>query len=707
MSDKPATFVHEDQKQRWVKYGVNVAVSIVAVVALGIALTYLAQRFPKRIDTTQAGLYSLKPQTVNLIKDLNQKIKLVSLYAAKTARDEENPYAGPVQDLIEEYARKSSNIEYQVIDPIKQPTQTDQLVNDAIAKYGGAVKNYKDFVADFTGKLSQLQQLTAAEVAAVTELNPDSAGSGEGAKDALDVINSVRESLPALLNDLKSRVDRAMSAKFPQYQGIVDMIREEMQTVSKIETAVVAYSNRLKSDQNVSQPYRDYFAAAVSRHEAIKKMADDIVTKIGTLGELKVSELQQAIKGQNLILVLGENDWRVINPDQVWVTDTRDVRNFTEATPKPRFAGEQAITTAILSLKTSTKPKVAFLRPGGPPLTDPGFPPFQAAGPFSEVAERLRSYNFEVLEKDMSGMYAMQAQMQGRQVAPEPSDEQLKDAVWIVLDFPTEQGGPPTGMGPKLAQHLKDGGAAMVLAVPQAEALSEALKDYGIELVSDAMIVHEVPKGDRPRTGDWSEEVRSVPFVFVGNEYGQHVLTQPLDALDILLLQMCPVRTVPAAGAKTTPLLPVPQNMKVWGERNLANPEQTDFTFDTTGPTADISGPFYAGAASEKDKSRLVVLGALASFTNRMVTWPDEELLQKRRIQVARFPGNGELFTDAVFWLAHMEPMIAISPAAMQVSRISSMSEASLGFWRYGVLIILLPGLVLAAGIGMYFARRD
>jgi hypothetical protein len=167
------------------------------------------------------------------------------------------------------------------------------------------------------------------------------------------------------------------------------------------------------------------------------------------------------------------------------------------------------------------------------------------------------------------------------------------------------------------------------------------------------------------------------------------------------------VRTVPAAGAKTTPLLPVPQNMKVWGERNLANPEQTDFTFDTAGPTADISGPFYAGAASEKDKSRLVVLGALASFTNRMVTWPDEELLQKRRIQVARFPGNGELFTDAVFWLAHMEPMIAISPAAMQVSRISSMSEASLGFWRYGVLIILLPGLVLAAGIGMYFARRD
>jgi hypothetical protein len=35
------------------------------------------------------------------------------------------------------------------------------------------------------------------------------------------------------------------------------------------------------------------------------------------------------------------------------------------------------------------------------------------------------------------------------------------------------------------------------------------------------------------------------------------------------------------------------------------------------------------------------------------------------------------------------------------------MSDTALSFWRYGVLIVLLPGLVLVAGIGMYFARRD
>ena len=33
-------------------------------------------------------------------------------------------------------------------------------------------------------------------------------------------------------------------------------------------------------------------------------------------------------------------------------------------------------------------------------------------------------------------MWAMQAQMQQMPAAPEPSDEQIKDAVWIVLVVP-------------------------------------------------------------------------------------------------------------------------------------------------------------------------------------------------------------------------------------------------------------------------------
>ena len=75
-------------------------------------------------------------------------------------------------------------------------------------------------------------------------------------------------------------------------------------------------------------------------------------------------------------------------------------------------------------------------------------------------------------------------------------------------------------------------------------------------------------------------------------------------------------------------------------------------------------------------------------------------------IEVNRSPGNGELFTNSIFWLAHLEPMIAISPSAMDVPRIDDMSKGMLDFWRVGVLMILLPGIVLAAGAFVYMSRR-
>ena len=58
----------------------------------------------------------------------------------------------------------------------------------------------------------------------------------------------------------------------------------------------------------------------------------------------------------------------------------------------------------------------------------------------SEIAQRLKDYNFDVLEKDLSGMYAMQAQMQGQGAPPEPTDEQIKDLLDPPIDWWTCRG---------------------------------------------------------------------------------------------------------------------------------------------------------------------------------------------------------------------------------------------------------------------------
>ena len=114
-----------------------------------------------------------------------------------------------------------------------------------------------------------------------------------------------------------------------------------------------------------------------------------------------------------------------------------------------------------------------------------------------------------------------------------------------------------------------------------------------------------------------------------------------------------------------------------------------------------------AGRSRKEDKGgRLVVIGSLRFAIDQYLNEPDPDLL-KQRIFAARFPANGELFQNAVFWLAHMEPMIAISPAAMEVARIDPMSDASKNIWKTGVLLIALPGLVIVAGAMVYFMRQD
>jgi hypothetical protein len=181
-----------------------------------------------------------------------------------------------------------------------------------------------------------------------------------------------------------------------------------------------------------------------------------------------------------------------------------------------------------------------------------------------------------------------------------------------------------------------------------------------------------------------------------------------LHSLDSLLFPLLLVKTHDVKDVTITPLLPVPGAPKSpasWGDTDLTSLEQNKTpAFD---PKVDVAPPLFAGASAEKASGqRVVVIGSPYSFFNDTLSRVDPDLARKR-IFVPRFPGNLELFTNSIFWLAHQDSMISISPAAMQVQRIADMSDAKLNAWRIGVLLMGLPGLVIVAGFMMYFARRD
>jgi hypothetical protein len=466
----------------------------------------------------------------------------------------------------------------------------------------------------------------------------------------------------------------------------------------------------------------DYAARSLPAYDAALKRVKETLDAAQNLGNLKLDALRESIK-RRTILVMGEKEMRVLGFADVWQAP-EDMRSFlmddgSGESPRLKFAGEQQISTALVSITQQRKPLVIFVRPGGVPLTQSLFRPAQ----FSVIARRLRDANFEIVEKDLSGQFAMQMQMQGLPLT-EATEEQMRDrsAVWVVFAL-TQAFGPqgPSPVGGKLAEHLAEGGSALVLAEPERDDLAMALRDWGVSIRTDAMVVKR-PPGDTAavQSADIIEQAEREPYIFLTTRFGQHPIVNPVNGLQGLLLALSPVEYTGGAGRLGTSLLPITRAVPTWGETSI------EAVFNRSVPAQEASDlpnteaqPLHAGLAVERlaastapaggaaaRSQRLVVLGTATTFSNGILNIPDPELM-KRGIPVSRFPGNAELLVNSVYWLSGLDTMLAISPAAMEVSRIRDIPEGQLAFLRWGVLIIGLPLLVLVGGATVYYQRRE
>ena len=702
---------YETQTQRRWKYGGNVLLSCVVVVLLAAAAVYLVQRRAVRIDTSVARAHSLTPQTRAVLDGLGQRVRLVSLYPREQSPDEPD-YFTPVADLLQEYSRRSSRITYDLIDPTREPSKLDALITEVRQKYGEELKPYQQFLDTVPPFVERFKTWAEAEAARVEALPLGDVQDRELAQTLLVARATVR-SLPQRLADASENIQRFLRGNLPDYRGAADRVQLELQILESLLARAAEDFRSLPPPPATPEPIATYAAGAL---EGFERTLADVREKLSAareLGELKLDSLRQSI-GRRSLLVIGERELRVLSFDDVWQLP-EDLRSFflsaDDQRPRRKFAAEQQITTAIKGLTSPQQRAVIFVRPGGMPLTQSIFRPAQ----FSLIARRLRDANFEVLEKDLSGQFAMQARMQGIP-APEATDAQMRDrsAVWLVFGLTQAFG--PTGPSPvagALQQHLLEGGSAVVLTEPDRDDFAAVLRDWGIDARTDALIVKSVPAGAAAApSGDLIEQAERIPYIFQSNRAGDHPLARPVNGMSMLLLALSPVRFQPGEGRSGIPLLPIPRTVRTWGETTL------EPVFDGQTPEFDAekdlenteASPLHAGAAVERSgpsgTTRLVVLGSATTFSNAILSLPDPEL-ERRGLLVSRFPGNAELLVNAVYWAAGMDTLIAISPSAMEVPRIGPIPQGQLAAIRWGVLIIGLPMSVVLAGVGVYFLRRE
>src|SRR2546428_90314 len=214
-------------------------------------------------------------------------------------------------------------------------------------------------------------------------------------------------------------IDAELKEKIPDYKGRVKAVESSLNLFSGQVEKVRKALESLQNDEKAPQPIRDYAKNSLASYDAMKKQADDVLTKIKGLGELKLDDVRRRLiapEGEQpppAIAVMGENDIKLIDFKDVWKSGESTGFNAGNASgpPRLRFAREQQLTSAILPLAQPQKTKIAFIRGGGSPKTSGGGPFGGGVGDFSEIADRLKSYIFEVLEKDVSGQSVQRAIM--------------------------------------------------------------------------------------------------------------------------------------------------------------------------------------------------------------------------------------------------------------------------------------------------------
>lgn len=713
----------ETQSLRWFKYGGNVVLTTLVVVLLALGAGYIAQRHPARVDTTVAGVHSLKPQTLAVLGELRENVRIVSIYPRAGDKDERD-YVQPVLDMLDLYTRNSSGrVSVDHIDPETEQAKLDALTDEVTNRYSAELTPYKEFLSTaFPKFVADFKAFAGAEAEKIAALPLEGVTDPDLAQTLFVARASVRD-LTDRVDRANERIERRLKQRIPDYRTAASDCIAGLEDLDLVLGKVVEDFRGLgAASAKTPTEIATYAAQALPRFEAGHKLVKDALEKAKTLGELKLDSLRASIRRQS-ILVMGEKEMRVLGFADVWQApdDLRSLVNQLSAGEKPRlrFAGEQQISTALRSLAGPDKRRVIFVRPSGGPLATSMF----RQAPFATVARRLREVNFEIVEKDISGQFAMQAQMQGMPVT-EASDEQMRDrsAVWIVFSIapPGAGSNPMNPMGGggdvlagKLREHLEEGGSALVLFESDADTLASALDPWGVKARTDAVVVKDVPTGTAPNTADIVARAEFMPYIFTTNDWGTSPVTAPVGALSGLLIAPVPVSYTSADGRTGTPFLPVPRSPRTWGETDTAGLFPRDGSepkrpeFGTGDVPNDAANPLYqAVAVQKKDRGRLVVIGSASSFSNGVLSLPDPEL-ERRGYLTPRFPGNPELFVNATYWAAGMDTMLAISPAAMEVNRVRPIPAGQLSFIKWGVVVGGLPAVVLLAGVFVYLKRRD
>ncbi len=323
---------------------------------------------------------------------------------------------------------------------------------------------------------------------------------------------------------------------------------------------------------------------------------------------------------------------------------------------------EENITNAILKVTRDKNKVIYFLQGHNEGSVDDS----QEAKGFAAAKKSIENQNYEV--KSLS-------------LGQNPA---IPDDCSVLVIAGPKVGLLPTEI-PVIEKYVDAGGKVMLLQDPDTNAgMEDLLKKWKIGLESDIVV-------DSSGIGQLLGMGPAAPLV---TTYETHPITKDLTRSMTFFPLARSVKTIENSGSAFSSSLLFKTSEASWGEKNLkSGSARFDEGTDNKGPVALGIVSTMTVSGDEKEKKR----GKEA----RVVVVGDSDFASNAYFQQQR---NGDLFLNAVSWLAEDEDLISVRPKS-QENRSIQLTQASskVLFW---MTLVLLPGGALLSGILVWLRRR-
>jgi ABC-type uncharacterized transport system involved in gliding motility auxiliary subunit len=236
-----------------------------------------------------------------------------------------------------------------------------------------------------------------------------------------------------------------------------------------------------------------------------------------------------------------------------------------------------------------------------------------------------------------------------------------------------------------LDEYLKKGGSVVVMEDP---GVDTQFGDTPDPLAIDLAHNYGIILGNDMVVDVYGYQAFQNPYFAVGYQYANHPITQNMSTMGTGFQNARSVIMDSSVGtdySKTQLILTVDQS---WGETDLASIQDNTVKFDQG---TDLAGPVSLAVVADDSstKARLVVFGDSDFATNAYYG----------------FYGNSEMIVNSIDWAAKEENLISLTPKTT-VSRTLVQPQAyTMNLILLGSMI-LIPGIILIAGVGSWIARK-